>query len=589
MIVSHLFYFIFIFWTATAKADLAETARPLSCSSEQFKLPATSGVRLLSIEAQEQHNYTSSSGGKQSELNGLNFCQVKLYVTHQTKEDILLGRTDTNDKVLIEVWLPLTAEDWNGRFQTTGGGGFMTGMFDAQLGVAVQNGWAAVSTDGGHDCGPGKAGDASWTLKEDRTIDWNLLQNFAFRSLVEQISIGKSIVEQYYGTAPHHTYWNGCSTGGRQGYAIAQRYPHLVDGILANAPAISFTQLVLADYWPQLQMKLLNTYMSNCELEWWRTTCIRHCETNDSDGVIDGILEDPDECSINPFDIEALAEPFHCDGQKVQFSHDMALLIDAIHRGPKLAWQAGYGMFPGLPYGAPMTALANTKVSDDGVRTQNPFGISESFIKYMILKDPEANLSTLDRNWYDALFGKAAYEFGGLLNADNPDLMALRDSGTKMLTWHGMADEMISFQNTVDYREKVEKAMGGAHEVDKYFRLFLAPGLEHCGGGVGPGLSDPLAALVDWVEHDSPPETLEAETTNAEGDLVTREVCKWPAKQKYMGVGDPKRASSWSCVGGTETPPKPAKEYDGSRAQQVMQGLMGRWEDLGLIPSQVGI
>jgi hypothetical protein len=198
-------------------------------------------------------------------------------------------------------------------------------------------------------------------------------------------------------------------------------------------------------------------------------------------------------------------------------------------------------------------------------------------------------LSTLDRNWYDQLFGRASYEFGGLLNHDNPDLTALQDSGTKMLTWHGMADEMIPFQSTVEYRKKVEQVMGGAHEVDKYYRLFLAPGLEHCGGGVGPGLSDPLAALVDWVEHDSPPETLKAETINTEGDLVTREVCMWPAKQKYMGIGDPKRASSWSCVGGTETPPKPAKEYDGDRVQQVMQGLMGRWEDLGLIPSQIGI
>jgi len=151
---------------------------------------------------------------------------------------------DTNDKVLVEVWLPLVTDDWNGRLQATGGLRFTTGMLGAQLGVGVKSGWAAVSTDGGHDVSPWGIGDASWALKKDRTVNWNLLQNFASRSIVEQVPIGKRIVEQYYGVKPHHSYWNGCSTGGRQGYAIAQKYPHLVDAILANAPALSFGNLI---------------------------------------------------------------------------------------------------------------------------------------------------------------------------------------------------------------------------------------------------------------------------------------------------------------------------------------------------------
>ena len=124
--------------------------------------------------------------------------------------------------------------------------------------------------------------------------------------------------------------------------------------------------------------------------------------------------------------------------------------------------------------------------------------------------------------------------------------------------------------------------MGGAHEVDNYYRLFLAPGVEHCGGGIGPSPKDPLNALVDWVESETPPETLEAETADFNGELVTRDICAWPAKSKYMGIGDAKRASSWTCVGETTRPSTANKPVDESRAQQILGGIVGRLEGLGL-------
>ncbi|KAH9879629.1 hypothetical protein IAQ61_001448 [Plenodomus lingam] len=577
MVVARLIGGLFAAGAAIAVADSTPQAE---CTSSSFNLDdVIPRIKILSIEAKQQLDYTSRGAGPQPALKGLNFCQVQIFLTHQTAADTSLGLNDTNDKVLIEVWLPLTSEDWNGRFQATGGAGFTTGMFDAHLGVAVQNGWAAASTDGGHSAEDTAVGDASWALNEDRTVKWHLLHNFASRSIADQIPIGKRITEQFYGVKPHHSYWNGCSTGGRQGYAIAQRFPHLVDGIFANAPAIEFSHLVLSLFWPQLRMEDTKTYLSNCELEYYQARVVEACDS--IDGVLDGIIEDPEQCELDPYSLVGDNRTFQCDGKELVFSKEMARIIADIHQGPGST--PGKPLFPGLARGVPMISLAKISISEDGVRSQRPFPISASWLKYLVLKDPTYDLSQLtDVNKYYELYGLANYEFGGLLDTNNPDLSALEASGTKMITWHGLYDQLIPYQNTVAYRKKVERLMGGAHRVDEYFRLFLAPGLGHCGGGVGAQLKDPLGALVDWVEHNMPPETLDAERIDSEGELVTKDICAWPSKSKYMGVGSWRRASSWSCVGGTERP-SPAEERIGSgHAQKVMEDIVGRLKGLGM-------
>ncbi|KAF2124041.1 tannase-domain-containing protein [Dothidotthia symphoricarpi CBS 119687] len=572
------------------------------CDSSAFSKPDLgSHIEILSFSAVHQSNYTSVRGSPiLPALNELSFCQVQVYLTHK----------GTNDKVLVEVWLPSTHDNWNGRFQATGGAGFATGMFSAQLGVAVQNGWAAVSTDGGHDPDLAKTGDASWALNEDRSIDWNLFNNFATRSVVEQIAVGKNITEQYFGKKPHHSYWNGCSTGGRQGYAIAQRYPHLVDGILANAPAISFAHFVTGEFHPQITMKLLDTYMSKCELEYFRWQAIERCDM--LDGVRDGMLEDPEACDFDPNGL--VGDTIECDGAEVQITKSMAQLVIEIQKGFPAS---GPRVWQGLAPGVPMDALAGISVSSEGVRSQRPFPISSSWLKNFLLRDESFNLSSLEMPQFVELFAQASYEYGAILNADNPDLSALQMSDTKLLTWHGLNDQLIPFQNTVAYRKRVEGAMGGAQAVDDYYRLFLVPGVQHCGGGDGPVPTDPLAALITWVEDGQPPETLDAETTTEYGETITRELCAWPAKSKYMGIGDAKRASSWSCEGGTERledldldkrdeqvqflgmqmqPQKPGYRLrkdddnndnveDGGRTGQVLAGLKDRLEglDLGLM------
>ena len=530
---------------------------------------AESGVNILSVTAKPQYNFTSIRGGPlQPALSALNFCQVKVHLTH----------AGTDDKVLVEAWLPLTHDDWNGRFQATGGAGFETGMFGGHLGQAVSNGWAAVSTDGGSGSDDlSQIGDCSWVLKDskDGTLNWDLLHNFASRSAVDQIHIGKVLTEQFYGKAPHHSYWNGCSTGGRQGYMIAQKYPHLLDGILAEAPAINFVNLVTGEFWPQLVMSQKETFLSNCEFEHFRQQAIERCDM--LDGVRDGMINDPELCDFDPLAI--VGDEISCDGGHVEVTPEMATIVKDIFEGPK---QAPWGpIFHGLSPGNRFDYLANITIAKDGFRSQAPFSICESWMKNIVLRDPSARLDDIDATSYFGYWAQANYELGGLLNTADPDLSLLKASGAKLLTWHGTDDAAIPYQNTVDYRKKVEAIMGGAHVVDEFYRLFLAPSVDHCGGGAGP-IPESLAALVDWVEKDQAPETLEAATINSRGEIVTRDLCAYPGKSKYMGVGDGNRASSWSCVGGTEKSETLLRDQASERTGRILGGLADRLESLGL-------
>jgi hypothetical protein len=180
----------------------------------------------------------------------------------------------------------------------------------------------------------------------------------------------------------------------------------------------------------------------------------------------------------------------------------------------------------------------------------NP-ALLDVFPRVLLLKDPTFDVLNLTTSQFFALWAQANEEYGWILDTDNSDLSAFRDTGAKLLSWHGISDATIPYQNTVMYRQRVEIEMGGTKAVDDYFRLFLAPGVGHCGLGVGPVPIDPLGSLRDWVEKGEPPETLTSETTNLGGELVTRNLCRYPRRPRYLATGDINVASSWGCEGDT--------------------------------------
>jgi feruloyl esterase len=174
------------------------------------------------------------------------------------------------------------------------------------------------------------------------------------------------------------------------------------------------------------------------------------------------------------------------------------------------------------------------------------FPVSDLWIRYFLKQAPTFDTSKITYRQFADLFRQSQAQYGQLIGSDDPDLAAFRRSGGKLLSWHGQSDQLIFPQGTVDYRKRVDRTVGG--KVDDFYRLFLAPGVGHCGGGAGPVPTDPLGALVKWVENGKAPATLSAAFTDATGKHVTRNLCRYPLVSKYLGHGDPADAANYRCA-----------------------------------------
>lgn len=498
--------------TLVAVAAPAEAA-PNACSS--ITAPAIPGARVTGVTGVERHDHTVPPGPFNPEpISGLpSFCEVVVTLTHP----------GADDHVSVKVWLPLAG--WNGRFQGTGGGGFAAGMLDLGLVQPVVTGYAAAATDAGVPVDPGDP--SSWALAENGD---ELLTNFAHRSLHDMTVVGKAVTAAFYGQPAHHSYWNGCSTGGRQGLMEAQRYPHDYDGIVATAPAVHWSKFIVADQWPQIVMQEEDNFPTQCELEAFNTAAVAACDRVDK--VADGVIGDPQLCRYDPRKL--IGTKIWCEGRELTISRADATVVARIWAGP--------GLWQGLQEGTPFSGIAGTVTGEDGVTTGAPFQISDNWIKYFVTKDPSYDTSAMDRHDFRGVFARSHAEYGRLLDTANPDLRAFRNAGGKMITWHGLADQLIFPGGTTDYRNQVARVTG---RVDDFYRVFLAPGVDHCWGGPGPIPMDPLAAVVAWVEEGKAPDTLPA--TTADGS-ATRALCRYPLVSRYDGTGDPAKATSYRCA-----------------------------------------
>jgi hypothetical protein len=456
------------------------------------------------------------------------FCDVTVVLTHP----------GLDDRVRTEVWLPLTG--WNGRFQATGGAGFAAGVFEQALAPAVKSGYAAASTDAGVGANP--FSPASWALDQNGNVNHGLLVNYASRSFHEMSEVGEQVTASVYGRRAAYSYWNGCSTGGRQGLMEAQRYPEDFDGILAAAPAINLDRFGPAEMWPQVVMNAEHTYPTACEFEAFNQAAIAACDRDD--GVTDRVISQPENCRFDPNRL--IGQTVNCENRTVQISRADAEVVRKIWDGAKT--RAGKRLWYGLLRGTPFGGLAATAAAPDGTRHGLPFPIADNWTKYFLQRQPDFDTSTIGYRQFERLFRQSQADYHAVIGTDDPDLSAFRDAGGKMITWHGLADQFIFAQGTVDYRQRVEADMGGARATDRFYRLFLAPGAEHCFGGTGPVPTDPLAAVVDWVEHGHAPDTLPAATTKSDGQTITRNLCRYPLVSHYTGHGDPNSADSYKCV-----------------------------------------
>jgi len=409
--------------------------------------------------------------------------------------------------IRFELWMP--AEGWNGKFLAVGNGGYSGEIWYPQMIEPLSRGYATASTDTGHE---GAGDDASFALGHpQKWID------FAYRAVHEMTQQSKAIIKAYYGGPAKLAYWNGCSTGGRQGLMEAQRYP---DELVWTAQTLHRNA---ASYLPPAKLPALHAAV------------LKACDAGD--GVADGVLEDPRRCQFDP---QVLA----CKAGK----DDATCLTSAQIETVRVIYSAltnprtHHVLYPGLMPGSEAGWAAGV-----GPIKPQPSSLITGLFRYVVFKDPAWNYRTLD---FDADVTRANEGEASIVNAINPNLHAFFAHGGKLIQYHGWADPGISPLNSINYYESVVKVSGGERAVGGAYRLFMVPGMDHCRGGEGPDRFDAVSALEQWVEQKKAPERMIASRLRAGKVDRTRPLCPYPQVATYKGAGSTDEAANFACNAG---------------------------------------
>jgi len=442
-------------------------------------------------------------------------------------------------EVGFEVWLPTK---WNRKYIGVGNGGLAgnivyTAMFDP-----VNRGYAVSSTDTGHI--GANTNDGAWALGHmDRII------NYGQRGVHEMALASKAIIKAYYTAVPAHSYFQGCSYGGKQALTEVQRYPNDFDGVIAGDPAnwltrhyssghIWMAQAVEGDGWlpPNKVQLLADVVNAACDV---------------LDGVKDGVLNDPRRCHFDP----ALLQCKNGESPTCLTGAQVAA-VRKIWAGPRDA--EGQQIYPGLEPGGeagPGGWVQWVTGSSPGFGGHTGLGLP--FMKYIVYENPQWDFRTLR---YDppapGLESDVEYiddKVGRIFNAIDPDLRPFRDNGGKLIQYHGWSDPDIPPINRINYYESVVRRLGRSstyslRDTKEFYRLFMVPGMQHCSGGPGATRFDALGALEQWVEQGKPPEQIVASrVTNGLVDR-TRPLCAYPQEARYKGSGSIDDAANFVCA-----------------------------------------
>lgn len=501
---------------ATATAAAVKTN---SCSPSNIAPPSVPDGRVLDVLASPVSKYPYSN-------TKLDFCNVTVTYTH----------LKWDDRIHVYVWLPLSG--WNGRLQGSGGGEYAMRNGNDDLAKAVAANYSVVASDGGHQW-QDMTTSKSWALDNENNVNIHLLKDFASVGLNDAAIIGKNVTNSFYGHGPKYSYWNGCSTGGRQGLMLAQRYPDAYNGILAGAPAINWPSFLVAEYWPQVVMKELGRYPPKCITDAITAAAVKACDNIDD--VVDGVISAPHLCKFDPFSV--VDQKVNCSGGSLRITKEDAIIAHKTWDG--LQSDNGSFVWYGLEKGSPLShkgsqSLAATKCSSPTDCTGLPFPVSVDWITRFVLQDPSKNATTLSQSDLVNVFHTSKAKYDQIIGTDDPDLSAFKQAGGKMITWHGLADELIFQRGTEQYYHNVESKDPAVRD---FYRFFQAPGVNHCRGGNGPIPTDPLNSVVSWVEDGVSPDGLPAMTTDKKRN---RNLCPYPLVSAYKG-GDPRSASSYAC------------------------------------------
>ena len=432
----------------------------------------------------------------------------------------------SDSDIIIGIALP---ETWNGKYLQLGNGGYAGEVPSLIAGVTA--GYATAGTDDGHQDPNGL--DASWALGHPQKII-----DFGYRALKETTDTAKAVIASFYYRRPKLSYFQGCSDGGREALQEAQRYPDDWDGIVVGAPANYWTHLFNGFVYNQQQLTEHPIPVS--KLPAIQAEALKQCDA--ADGVVDGVNANPLRCQFEP-------EKMRCrSGETDQCLTEPQLrTLRHIMAGPQDP-RDGSTVFPGYQ----LNAVAEPSVSP-WIFAGNPTlqaGFGDQFYINMVFNDPTWNYMTLNRT---SDVDHADRKMAGILNSTNPDLSALVRHGAKVLHYHGWEDNAISPNNSIDYFNSVF-AVRHSHEPvrkDTYYRMFLVPGMSHCGGGPGANSFDALGTLARWVEDGEAPDRMIAtkyvNDDPSQGVKFTRPVCSYPKVAVWSGHGSDADAANYKC------------------------------------------
>jgi feruloyl esterase len=389
---------------------------------------------------------------------------------------------------------------------------------------ALQGGYATASTDTGH-----VAPDVEWLG------DAGLLRDYGYRAIYEMTAKAKAVLNAYYGRAAAYDYFNGCSTGGRQGLMQAQRFPGDYDGIVSGAPVNYFAAIHYTQLWVAVAVKAASdvSILSQADLDLVNNAVLAQCDVRD--GVADGVIENPLLCDFDPAELQ-------CSGTATGqcLNEDQVAALHKIYSGPTDP-RTGEPLHPGYARGG---ESGWNIVTDSGL-----VPIPRDFFTRSVFKDLNWNWRTFD---FAADPERTRRLTSEVLDATNPDLGAFASRGGKLILYHGWNDQGIPPEASINYYKSVEETLAARPnrmnlQTRDFFRLFMVPGMKHCRGGPGTSDFDAQRAIEAWVERGIAPDRIEASHREDGTVTRTRPLCPYPQTAQYDGTGDTNDAANFVC------------------------------------------
>jgi feruloyl esterase len=458
---------------------------------------------------------------------------------------------DPGSRIGVVYRLPV-AGSWNGKLLGIGGSGWAGDLTIGSATLGLSRGYATLQTDTGHPS-PNPF-NLTWSLLAPGQLAEEAVVDFGYRAIHVMTTVGKEVARAFYGRPHDFAYFQGCSTGGRQGFQEVQRYPADYDGVISGAPVYNVGVFMSAIWRTQIFHAEPGRNLLPAHVPLLASASVAACDTlGKVDRVADGIITNPLRCRFDPRSLQC-PDPMD-GGNPTCLSARQVETVRELYRGHRTP--DGEMIAEGITHGSePDWTLRSVGVPAFPLGLNAVLG--SPFFSYMVKLDPAFNLFDVDVD-RDNEEAKAAFATRQIV-ATSPNVMPFIRNGGKWIMWHGFDDPGPSPKQTAKYYESVVDSLGkrryaaddgdpgnGLRAAQQHVRYFLAPGVFHCGGGPGPDVVNPnlLTALAQWVEHGVAPERIVATKSNSP---IARPMCPYPQLARYVGSGDTNNPASFVCV-----------------------------------------